>query len=108
MPKLRKPPETMDQVRQRFVQEVRVRRAHRNMTQKELADEVGISPPVMSQLLADPDKISIGRMRTIVQTLSINPEIILKIIGYTAKEINQFKGESNNVRNDERWPECHQ
>lgn len=101
MPKLRKPPETLSQVRQQFIQEVRVRRAYQNMTQRELAGEVGIAPSAMSQLLADPDKISIGRMRTIVQTLSINPEIILKIIGYTAKEINQFKGESNNVRNDE-------
>lgn len=101
MPKLRKPPETLSQVRQQFIQEVRVRRAYRNMTQKELASEVGVAPSVMSSLLAEPDKISIGRMRTIIQTLSIDPEIVLKIIGYTAKEINMYKGESNNARNDE-------
>lgn len=96
MPKLRKSPETLEQVRQRFIQEVRVRRAYQNMTQRELAVEVGIAPSVMSHLLADPDKISIGRMRTIVQTLSIDMRVVLKINGYTDEEINKFcKGEQS-------------
>lgn len=90
MPKLRKPPETMEQVRQRFIQEVRVRRAHQNMTQQELAREVGIAPSGMSALLSDPDKITIGRMRTIVQTLEPDMIVVLKLLGYPAKVIEQI------------------
>ena len=91
MPKLRKPPETPAAAKADFVREVRVRRAHCDMTQKQLAEEVGVVPSVMSNLLSDPDKINIGRLRTIVQTLGPNPEILLKVIGYTAKDISRFK-----------------
>lgn len=91
MPKLRTPPETPAQAKKRFCQEIRVRRAYENMTQKELADEVGISPPVMSSLLGNPDKITIGRMRTIVTTLKPDMEIVLKLLGYPGKDIDQFR-----------------
>lgn len=91
MPRLRKPPETPEQARQNFLREVKVRRVYENMTQKELADEVGISPPVMSSLLGNPDKITIGRMRTIVTTLKPDMEIVLKLLGYPGKDIDQFR-----------------
>lgn len=91
MPRLRKPPETPEQARQNFLREVKVRRVYENMTQKDLAEEVGISPSSMSELMAHPDKITIERLRTIVTILRPDMEIVLKLIGYPGKDIDQFR-----------------
>lgn len=48
-----------DAARANFQREVKVRRAYLDMTQRELADAVGVAPSVMSVLLNDPDKISV-------------------------------------------------
>lgn len=73
-----------------FQREVRVCRAYLDMTQRELADAVGVVPSVMSVLLNNPDKISDGRLRTIIKTLGINPKTILELLGYTPKDIKDF------------------
>lgn len=76
--------------REAFKMEVKVQRVYRDMKQSELADEIGVVPSVMSNLLANPDKISAGRLRKIIRALSLDPTVILAFLGYTAKEIQNI------------------
>jgi transcriptional regulator with XRE-family HTH domain len=70
--------------------EIKARRAYLDMTQYELADALGISSPVMSDLLSNPDKISAGRLRRIIRRLNLDPIVVLKFLGYSQKEIEKF------------------
>lgn len=87
-----RPRATPETAKAAFVREVKIRRAYCDMTQRQLADEIGVVPSVMSTLLANPDKISAGRLRTIVQTLAPDPAIVLAFLGYTTKDIQKLKG----------------
>ena len=92
MPKLRKTKEDQIQAaKQSFQLEVKLQRVRFDMTQGELADQVDMDRSVLSRCLADPDKLSVGRLRRIVQILSIEPEIILALLGYTQKQIKDLK-----------------
>lgn len=73
-----------------FQREVKVRRVYLDMTQSELADAVGVVPSVMSVLINNPDKISIGRLRKIIKALSLDPRPVLEFLGYTAKDIQKL------------------
>lgn len=77
--------------REALKREVRIQRVYLDMTRAELADAVGVVPSVMSNLLANPDKISVGRLRSIIKTLSLDPIIILKLLGYSPKDIKDFQ-----------------
>lgn len=61
------------------------------MTQGKLADQVDMNRSVLSRYLAEPDKLSVGRLRKIIQILSIEPEIILALLGYSQKQIKDLK-----------------
>ena len=76
--------------REDFRKEVRVQRAELDMTQRELATAIGVVPSVMSQLLSNPDKISMGRLRKMVAVLGINPMVVLAFLGYSQKEIRKY------------------
>ena len=86
-----RPRATPETSRAAFVREIKIRRAYCDMTQGQLADAVGVVPSVMSTLLANPDKISAGRLRTIVQTLSLDPAVVLAFLGYSSKEIKKME-----------------
>ena len=88
MSKLRTNP--VEAARANFQREVKVCRIYLDMTQRELADAVGVVPSVMSVLLNNPDKISVGRLRTIIKTLGIKPKTVLELLGYTPKDIKEF------------------
>lgn len=92
MSRLRVNPE--EAARANFQREVKVCRVYLDMTQSELADAVGVVPSVMSVLLNNPDKISVGRLRTIIKTLGISPKTVLEFLGYTSKDIQNMKGGS--------------
>lgn len=81
--------------REAFRQEVKVRRVYRNMKQSELAEAIGVVPSVMSNLLANPDKINAGRLRKIIAALDINPMIVLALLGYSKKDLQKAGGEVN-------------
>lgn len=76
--------------REALRREVKARRAYLDMTQAALARALGISSPVMSELLANPDKISAGRLRAIIRKLSLDPIVVLNFLGYSQKEIEKF------------------
>lgn len=81
--------------REAFRQEVKVRRVYCNMKQSELAEAVGVVPSVMSNLLANPDKINVVRLRKIISALDIDPMIVLTFLGYSKKDLQKAGGEVN-------------
>lgn len=92
MSKLRKTKEDQIQAaKQSFQLEVKLQRVRFDMTQGELADAADMNRSVLCRCLADPDKLSVGRLRKIIQTLNIEPEIILVLLGYSQKQIRDLK-----------------
>lgn len=87
-----RPRATPETAKAALVQEIKVRRVEIEMTQGQLADEVGVAPSVMSALLKDPDKISIARLRAIIRAISPDPAVVLAALGYTNKDIQKLKG----------------
>lgn len=73
-----------------FQTEVRVHRARLDMSQRELSDQVGISAPFMSELLADPDKLSVARLRAIIRALDMDPLPILRLLGFPDKILQAY------------------
>lgn len=76
--------------RKAFITEVKVRRTYLNMSQNDLGKILGISPARISGLLSKPDELTVGRLRKIIQTLSIDPMIVLAFLGYDRKTIKRF------------------
>ena len=70
-----------------FQLEVKLQRVLLDMTQGELADRADMNRSVLSRFLAEPDKLSVGRLRKIAQTLDLNPLTILVLLGYEPKVI---------------------
>lgn len=77
--------------RKNFQTEVRIQRARLDMAQRELADQIGVVPSVMSNLLANPDKIGVGRLRHIIKVLDLDPVVILRLLGYTDKDMRKLR-----------------
>lgn len=73
-----------------FRLEIKHQRVNFDMTQGELADHADMDRSVLSRFLADPDKLTVGRLRKIVQTLDISPLTILALLGYEPKVIQNF------------------
>ena len=73
-----------------FRKEVRVRRAHYDMTQAELAQEIGMDKGVLCQNLKNPDKLTVGRLRGIIQALELDPLAVLALLGFDEKTVRQL------------------
>lgn len=73
--------------REDFLMEVRIQRAKLDMSQKELGVQVGVSAPSMCELLADPDKISVARLRRIIRALDIDAAVILRLLGFDNRTV---------------------
>lgn len=71
-----------------FRLEVKLQRTRYGMTQGELADCADTDRSVMSRLLAEPDKLSVGRLRKIIHTLEIDRNIVLALLGYEPLKTN--------------------
>lgn len=98
MSRPRKTPELIaDNARKAFQLEVKLQRVRFDMSQRELGEVLGISPPQISDLMANPDKLSVERLRSIVQALSIDPLTVLHLIGYSDKDLKGFVQESPTV-----------
>lgn len=76
--------------REAFRREIKARRVYCDITQQTLGHEIGLSPPAMSELLSNPDKITAGRMRKIVSVLKPDPVVVLSLLGYSGKEIQSI------------------
>ena len=70
-----------------FQLEVKLQRVRLDMSQRELGDQIGVVPSVMSELLANPDKISVARLRGIIKALNMDPLPILRMLGISEKDL---------------------
>ena len=88
MSRPRMTPEMADEkARRDFQKEVKHRRVELDITQKDLGEQVGVSAPSMSELLSDPDKISVGRLRRLVRVLNLDPGTVLRLLGFDTKKM---------------------
>lgn len=75
-----------------FKREIRQRQGYYDlMSQRALADAAEIPRSTLWAKLQNPDKLDVADMRKLVQTLYPDPAIVLALLGYTQKEITQFK-----------------
>ena len=79
-----------EKARKDFQMEVKLQRVKLDMSQRELGAAVGVSAPLMSELLAEPDKLSIGRLRSIIRTLDMDPVTILRLLGFSEKALKAY------------------
>lgn len=95
MSRPRMTPELAEQkAREEFLKEIRIQRAKLDMTQKDLGAQVGVSAPSMCELLADPDKISVARLRKIIRALDIDAAVILRLLGFDQRTVAQLESSS--------------
>ena len=76
-----------EKARADFQMEVKLQRVKFDMSQRELGQTLRISAPMMSELLADPDKITVARLRDIVHALDMDPVVILHLLGFSDRVI---------------------
>ena len=88
---LMKTPElAAEKAKKEFQMEVKLQRVRFDMSQRELGETLGISSPQMSELLSDPDKLSVSRLRGIIRALDMDPLTILRLLGFTDKMLRDF------------------
>lgn len=75
-----------------FRQEVKVNQLLYDMTQADVAHQADMDRSVLSRCLANPDKLTVGRLRKIAQALQLNPMTVLGLI-YDRKTIQNFSGQ---------------
>ena len=88
------PEQAAEKARKDFQVEVKLQRVRFDMSQRELGEAVGISAPLMSELLSDPDKISVARLRSIVRALDMDPVIVLRLLGFPEKVLRALSREA--------------
>ena len=79
-----------ENARKDFQLEVKLQRVKFDMSQRELGAVLGISPPQICDLMANPDKLSVERLRGIIRALSIDPMTVLRLLGYSDKDIKKM------------------
>ena len=55
-----------------------------DMKQKDLSVETGIPESTVSERMRDPSKFTLGQMQEIVKATHVEPEAVLKFLGYKA------------------------
>lgn len=78
-----------------FRTEVRVRQGYYNlMSQQALADAAGIPRPTLRKRLLEPATMTVEEYRKLIATIHPDPAVVLRMLGYTSKEIRQFRSAS--------------
>lgn len=60
-------------------------------TQKALGAALGVCQATAGNYLKNPESIQFGTLRAMVKLLQLNPFVILRALGYSAKDIKKFK-----------------
>lgn len=61
-------------------------------SQKSLGNALGVCQATAGNYLKNPDCIQFGTLRAMVKILRLDPMVILKALGYSAKDIQKLKG----------------
>ncbi len=64
-------------------------------TQKSLGSAIGLSQPTIGSYLKKPLIIQLGTLQKMVKLLKLDPIIVLKALGYSAKDIRGLKGSTD-------------
>ena len=59
-----------------------------DMKQKDLAAETGIPESTVSERMRDPTKFTLGQMQEIIKATQMEPESLLKFLGYKNQHVN--------------------
>ena len=59
-----------------------------DMKQKDLAAETGIPESTVSERMRDPSKFTLGQMQEIIKATQMEPEALLKFLGYKNQHVN--------------------
>jgi hypothetical protein len=86
-----KPRRTDQTDKEQFVLELKLRRVACGMDQKDIGGLLNLSPARISGLMADPDSMTVGRLRKVIRTVLPDPIIVLAYLGYDQKTLNRLK-----------------
>ncbi len=74
-----------------FLKELRVRMVFAGVnTDRELAERIGITPATMCKRKKSVGGFSLGELQGLVREVKPDPVIILKLLGYSGKEISRI------------------
>lgn len=59
-------------------------------SQKSLGEALGVCQATAGNYLRNPGAIQLGTLRSMVQVLRLDPVIVLKVLGYSTKDIKQI------------------
>lgn len=59
-------------------------------SQRSLGEAVGVCQATAGSYLKNPDGITLGTLRKMVRLLRLDPEVVLKAIGYSSKDIKNI------------------
>ena len=85
-----------------FLKEVRRQQGEYGlMTQRALSLESDIGTCRLCTLLKDPKRFTLEEIGKLNGAIQIDPLVVLKLAGFSDKQIKRMKGENKYVRNDE-------
>lgn len=76
-----------------FRREIRIQQAFYELNQRELSAQAGIPQSTLSKRLKAPENLTVGELRKLVSVVHPDITTVLGLLGYTSKEIKQFKDE---------------
>ena len=76
-----------------FRRRVLARLAEKGLQQHDLAEKLNLSDGTVSTMLRHPDKIQVERLRKIILFLELEPESVLALTGFSAKNIQKGAGQ---------------
>ena len=89
MPRIRQNAE--EYAMQDFLSEINAQSARYGYrTQEALGSALGVCQATAGNYLKKPETIRLSALRAMVKVLKLNPVVVLKVLGYTAKEIQSI------------------
>lgn len=87
-----------DEYRQEdFRKALRHAQADNDTSRKDLAEQVGTKYSTFCKRLNNPDELSLGEVHKMVRVIPIDPEALLKFVGYDNKQIKSFAENTKEV-----------
>lgn len=59
-------------------------------TQEKLGKAIGVCPGTAGNYMRDPQKIQLATLRALVKTFHLDPGVMLKVLGYSTKDIRRL------------------
>lgn len=77
--------------REDFSKEIRRKQGEMElMSIRSLAEATDIPPSTLGPKLREPDKLDVVDLRKIIKTLSPDPAVVLRLLGYETKTANKY------------------